>query len=180
MNEKHEANRSKWEANARWWQSLRDRDGLWCRCPVEPELAFEGDALALVRGCVPDSRQTRVCVVGSGDNYAAFALAGLGMSITSVDIAQALIDVAKERAPNSGSSSSLPAPTQPTSMWERSIVRSWDNPSQSTRVPLNRARPGKAGATGVRPVTPFPESLSVLRGLCGWPVASRTASRVRP
>jgi ubiquinone/menaquinone biosynthesis C-methylase UbiE len=40
----------------------------------------------------------RVCVLGSGDNQVAFALAGLGAVVTSVDISQRQLDVAARRA----------------------------------------------------------------------------------
>ena len=33
-----------------------------------------------------DLHGKRACVIGSGDNYAAFALAGLGAQVTSTDI----------------------------------------------------------------------------------------------
>ena len=39
-----------------------------------------------------------VCVLGSGDNQVVFALAGLGASVTSIDIAQAQLDIAADRA----------------------------------------------------------------------------------
>ena len=38
------------------------------------------------------------CVIGSGDNYAAFALAGLGAAVTAVDISEEQLNVARERA----------------------------------------------------------------------------------
>ena len=39
-----------------------------------------------------------VCVVGSGDNHAAFAFAGMGASVTPVDISERRLAVASERA----------------------------------------------------------------------------------
>ena len=39
-----------------------------------------------------------VCVLGSGDNQVAFALAGMGAMVTSVDISQQQLDVASRRA----------------------------------------------------------------------------------
>lgn len=98
MNEIHEANRKSWDAKADFWRTLRDRDQLWQRCPQEPELAFEGQALTLIQEYVGDLAGKAVCVIGSGDNYAAFALAGLGAAVTSVDISEAQLRVAAERA----------------------------------------------------------------------------------
>jgi SAM-dependent methyltransferase len=46
----------------------------------------------------PDLSGCQVCVIGSGDNYAAFALAGLGARVTSVDISERQLEVAEGRA----------------------------------------------------------------------------------
>jgi len=102
MNQKHEANRRHWDAAAEWWRAFRDRDGLWRRCHLEPELAFEGGALEEIRVAVPRPAGTSVCVLGSGDNYVAFALAGCGARVTSVDISQRQLDVAADRADRLG------------------------------------------------------------------------------
>ncbi|HNT76303.1 MAG TPA: class I SAM-dependent methyltransferase [Anaerolineae bacterium] len=98
----HEANRRYWDALSPHWKSLRDRDRLWERCPREPDLAFEGGALALMQTCCGDLADRAVCVIGSGDNYAAFALAGLGACVTSTDISQGQLEVARERAQRLG------------------------------------------------------------------------------
>ena len=98
MTDTHEANRRYWDDLASDWQQLTDRDGLWRRCAQEPELAFEGDALALIRSWCNDMTGKEVCVIGSGDNYAAFALAGLGARVTSTDISQRQLDIAEDRA----------------------------------------------------------------------------------
>lgn len=98
----HDANRRHWDAAARAWQRLRERDRLWRRCSREPALAFEGRALDFIRDAFPDLRGRRACVIGSGDNYAAFALAGLGAEVTSTDISAAQLEVAAERAAQLG------------------------------------------------------------------------------
>jgi len=98
----HEANRRYWDDLASDWQALRDRDGLWRRCAQEPELAFEGGALELILSCCGDLAGTEACVIGSGDNYAAFALAGLGARVTSTDISQRQLDIAHVRAGHLG------------------------------------------------------------------------------
>lgn len=96
--EMHEANRRYWDGLSADWKALRDRDGLWRRCAGEPELAFAGEALSLIHAYCGDLHGQDVCVVGSGDNYAAFALAGLGASVTSTDISGRQLDVARERS----------------------------------------------------------------------------------
>ena len=98
MNEIHEANRKSWDAKAEFWRQLRDRDQLWRKCPQQPEVAFEGSALELIQHYLGNLTEKRVCVIGSGDNYAAFALAGLGARVTSVDISEQQLAVAQERA----------------------------------------------------------------------------------
>src|SRR5512142_3335534 len=86
VREMHEVNRRHWEAAASKWRRWREEDGAWRRCPQAPELAFEGQALETIREFTGDLTGKRVCVVASGDNYAAFALAGMGAQVTSVDI----------------------------------------------------------------------------------------------
>lgn len=90
----HEANRIYWDASSEAWARGADSRGLWRRCPTEPELVLcdrERDHLADIAG-------RRVCVLGSGDNQVAFALAGMGAEVTSVDISRAQLDVAEQRA----------------------------------------------------------------------------------
>ncbi|MGC9468190.1 MAG: class I SAM-dependent methyltransferase [Anaerolineae bacterium] len=98
----HEANRRFWESISDSWRTLRERDGLWRQIPSEPDLAFEGDALEVIQIYLDDLTGKDVCVIGSGDNYAAFALAGLGARVTSTDIAQGQLDIARERADHLG------------------------------------------------------------------------------
>lgn len=98
MNPIHEANRKSWNAKAEFWRQLRDRDQLWRQCPLQPELAFEGNAFELILHYLGDLAEKQACVIGSGDNYAAFALAGLGAQVTSVDISEKQLAVAQERA----------------------------------------------------------------------------------
>ena len=98
----HESNRRHWDAAAGRWAKLRDRDGLWRRCPVEPELGFAGGAYELIGSLVGDMEGKEVCVIGSGDNYAAFALAGMEASVTSVDISDRQLDTASGRAEQLG------------------------------------------------------------------------------
>ena len=98
----NQANQRYWDAMAPDWQTLRDQDRLWQRCPQQPELAFDGEALAMVRHYVGDLQGKRVCVVGSGDNYAAFALAGMGAHVTSTDISARQLAIARKRAEQMG------------------------------------------------------------------------------
>jgi SAM-dependent methyltransferase len=93
----HAANRDYWDAQAENWRRLRDQDQLWRECPSRPGLAFEGGALERIQA-LGDLRGRPAAVVGSGDNYTAFALAGMGARVTSIDISAHQLQVAAERA----------------------------------------------------------------------------------
>jgi ubiquinone/menaquinone biosynthesis C-methylase UbiE len=94
MIEQHEANRAFWNASADWWREKEDKRGLWRRAAAEPSLVLCRSEMDLLR----DAAGKRACVVGSGDNEVAFALAGLGADVTSVDISQKRLDTAAARA----------------------------------------------------------------------------------
>jgi len=98
MNEMHEANRKGWDAVSPKWQKGIDEKKDWRNFPSDPTLAFSPSELKYVektKGC-------DVCVLGSGDNLAVFALAGLGARVTSVDISQTQLDIAAHRAEKLG------------------------------------------------------------------------------
>lgn len=101
MNRMHEANRKRWDIASPHYKVQRD-DG-WRRCLADPSLGFERGSLQLLRQYIGDGLLGKtVCVLGSGDNYAVFALAGMGARVTSVDISQAQLDVAAQRATELG------------------------------------------------------------------------------
>ncbi len=94
MNRIHEQNRACWDDSADEWRRRADRRGIWRNAHRDPTLVFcptEMEYLAGVAG-------KDVCVLGSGDNEAVFALAGMGARVTSVDISERQLDVARERA----------------------------------------------------------------------------------
>ena len=94
MNRMHEANRRGWDAASACWQARVERDVDWRRCPADPAVALVKEELELLG----DVAGKDVCVLGSGDNLAVFALAGMGARLTSVDISQAQLDAAASRA----------------------------------------------------------------------------------
>lgn len=102
MDKINRANQRFWDALAPHWRTLRDQDQLWRSCPERPELAFEGEALALIRKFAGNPQSRRALVIGSGDNYVAFALAGLGWQVTSSDISARQLDIASQRASQLG------------------------------------------------------------------------------
>lgn len=65
-------------------------------------MAFEGQALETILASVGNLAGKKVCLVGSGDNYAAFALAGLGAEVTSVDFSEPRLQIAATRAAELG------------------------------------------------------------------------------
>ena len=94
----HEANRRGWDAVSPFWQERVDQKGDWKRAHREPELVFGPEELSYF----PEVRDCPVCVLGSGDNLAVFALAGMGAEVTSVDISQVQLDMAGQRADELG------------------------------------------------------------------------------
>ena len=107
FNDPHEANRRFWNERADLWEERSDREGRWSRCHEEPDLAFEGGALQLIQEVSGGVCNKRVCVIGSGDNMAAFALAGLGAQVTSTDISEQQLATASRRAESLGLSISF-------------------------------------------------------------------------
>ena len=102
MDAMHEANRKYWDDLAGEWERLRDQDEHWRRCHRDPSLGFDGDALEMILTFVGDVAGKQVCVIGSGDNLAAFALAGMGAAVTSTDISEGQLVVAEKRATELG------------------------------------------------------------------------------
>ena len=94
MNRFHRANRARWNLGAAEWAASHDRRGTWRIAHRQPEQVFLGQELDLI-GSV-EGRD--VCVLGSGDNLAVFAFAGMGARVTSVDISVEQLAVARRRA----------------------------------------------------------------------------------
>jgi 2-polyprenyl-3-methyl-5-hydroxy-6-metoxy-1,4-benzoquinol methylase len=96
MNDMHEANRRRWDARST--EYARGAEGIWHRCAQEPGLVLDARELHWL-GHVAGKR---IAVLGSGDNFVVFALAGMGARVTSVDIAENQLAVARQRAAASG------------------------------------------------------------------------------
>lgn len=97
-NPMHDANRRRWDAAAPGWARMHDRRGTWRNAHRRPDAVFDRRELELLK----DAAGQRACVLGSGDNLAAFALAGLGARVTSVDISERQLEVARQRAAQLG------------------------------------------------------------------------------
>ncbi|MCO6477177.1 MAG: class I SAM-dependent methyltransferase [Phaeodactylibacter sp.] len=94
MNPYHESNRTRWDAAAAKWKAMIDRRGAWREAPSRPELAFAEQEMKYFSGIAGN----KVAVLGSGDNMAVFAFAGMGARVTSVDISEKQLENARERA----------------------------------------------------------------------------------
>jgi len=98
VNEIHEANRLHWEARSADWAQRPEVANLWRRCHREPGLVLDERELH----CLGNLSGKRVAVLGSGDNLVVFALAGMGARVTSVDISENQLAVARQRAEELG------------------------------------------------------------------------------
>jgi SAM-dependent methyltransferase len=90
----HEANRRRWDAGSTSWAHRADTRGIWGKCHRDPSLALHSAELKWLS----DVAGKNVAVLGSGDNQVAFALSGLGAKVTSVDISEQQLNVARNRA----------------------------------------------------------------------------------
>src|ERR1043165_8709026 len=90
----HEANQAFWDASTGWWKEKEDQRGFWMKAHEDPALVLSPAEMSFLK----DVDKKRVCVLGSGDNEVAFALAGLGGHVTSVDISERRLAVAADRA----------------------------------------------------------------------------------
>ncbi len=90
----HEANRRRWDAGSASWADRADTCGIWKRCHLDPSLALDSAELRWL----DNISGKRVAVLGSGDNQVVFALCGMGAKVTSIDISEPQLDVARHRA----------------------------------------------------------------------------------
>ena len=98
MNDYHQANKTRWEAASANWKLMHDHRGAWKTAHKTPEQVFwpqELDFLQNLNG-------KKVGVLGSGDNLAVFALAGMGARLTSCDISKNQLQIAADRAEQLG------------------------------------------------------------------------------
>jgi ubiquinone/menaquinone biosynthesis C-methylase UbiE len=94
----HEANRRRWDAGSASWAHRADTRGIWRKCHLDPALALHSAELKWLSEIAGKG----VAVLGSGDNQVVFALAGMGAKVTSVDISEQQIDIARNRAGSLG------------------------------------------------------------------------------
>lgn len=61
-----------------------------------PESVFPKQTFLQIKKCLGEFTDKKICILGSGDNLAGFALARLGAAVTSVDISQKQLSGAKK------------------------------------------------------------------------------------
>lgn len=94
----HEANRRRWDAGSASWAYRADTRGIWRKCHRDPSLALHSAELKWLS----DVAGKNIAVLGSGDNQVVFALCGMGAKVTSVDISEQQLNVARSRAAELG------------------------------------------------------------------------------
>jgi SAM-dependent methyltransferase len=90
----HEANRRRWDAGSASWAHRADTRGIWKKCHLDPSLALYPTELRWLSNVAGKD----VAVLGSGDNQVVFALSGMGAKVTSIDISEPQLEVARNRA----------------------------------------------------------------------------------
>lgn len=94
----HSTNQRRWEAAADNWADNADSRGIWKKCSEDPSIVFCQKTLSHLT----DIKDKKVAVLGSGDNEAVFALAGMGAQVTSIDISENQLKHAKRRSKELG------------------------------------------------------------------------------
>lgn len=101
--EYHEINRKSWNAVSDWWHDhMYARDG-WRRAASDPTAVFSRAELRFLG----DLTGAKACVLASGNNLTAIALAAMGAAVTSVDISESQLDLARRKTAELGLSIEL-------------------------------------------------------------------------
>lgn len=80
-----------------WYMGYR-KDDVVLKIIQEPESLFHPVTFELLKKYIPDFNGKHILVPSSGDNRAVFAFAALGADVTSCDISEKQIELAKETA----------------------------------------------------------------------------------
>ncbi|UCC16986.1 MAG: class I SAM-dependent methyltransferase [Dehalococcoidales bacterium] len=96
----HEANRKWWDVSSPDWKKLDEE--TWKTCKEQSSFALDNKMQKVFNEFIGSAEGKNACVISSGDNFAAFALASKGMKITSTDISEIRLNIARERAAELG------------------------------------------------------------------------------
>lgn len=99
-NEIHDINRKWWDTSSPDWKKLDEE--IWKTGKEQSSFSLDRRMQEIVDEFIGNPESKKACVLSSGDNFAAFALAGMGMKITSTDISELRLNVARERASELG------------------------------------------------------------------------------
>ena len=88
-------------ADSDWYRSLRTEDRLNA-LRQDPACAFHPAVFGLIRKAFPDLKARQVLLPSSGDNHAALAFALIGAEVTSTDISERQLEVARCNAEHLG------------------------------------------------------------------------------
>ena len=94
MNKFHKVNRKNWNDHAPAYKLRVDKQNAWDKFHLDPR----GEMTQTEFEAFDNMQGKRACVLGSGNNCMAFALAGLGAKVTSVDISEKQLQNARTRA----------------------------------------------------------------------------------
>ena len=96
INEIHDINRKWWDAKVQDWQ--KKEEDVWSKCREDKSFSLDRRMQEILDELIGSLQGKKVCAIASGDNFAVFALAGMGMKVTSTDISELRLDIARERA----------------------------------------------------------------------------------
>lgn len=82
-------------SDSEWYQSLRTDDKIE-KLISDPTSAFHPEVYKLTNKYLHDLKGKKVLLPSSGDNHAAFAFAVLGAEVTSADISERQLEIAKK------------------------------------------------------------------------------------
>lgn len=95
-NEMHDTNRKWWDFTSPEWKE-RDEE-TWKTCKENSSFTLDRRMQEIVDEFIGIPEGKKTCVISSGDNFAVFALARVGMKVTSTDISELRLNIARERA----------------------------------------------------------------------------------
>jgi ubiquinone/menaquinone biosynthesis C-methylase UbiE len=95
-NEMHEVNRKWWDVTSLDWKKRDEK--TWQTCKEQSSFTLDTRMQEIVDELIVNPEGKRACAISSGDNLAVFALAGMGMNVTSTDISELRLNIARERA----------------------------------------------------------------------------------
>ncbi len=96
----HEANRKWWDASSPDWKKLDEE--TWKTGKEQRSFALDRRMQEIIDEFIGNPEGKKACAIASGDNFAVFALAMMGMKVTSTDISELRLNIAKERAAELG------------------------------------------------------------------------------